>query len=122
MVRYIIKRLIMVIPIMIGVTFFVFMILSLTPGDPAVIALGSDATEEQLELFREQNGLNAPIIVQYLNYMKAAVTGGSRYFLHNEAVGQRNDQCTCADHAYTGLQFNDSHGNYIFAAWCKDGR
>jgi peptide/nickel transport system permease protein len=60
---------------MIRVRFFVFMILSLTPGDPAVIALGSDATEEQLELFREQNGLNAPIIIQYLNYMKAAVTG-----------------------------------------------
>ena len=75
MVRYAIKRLLMLIPILIGVTFFVFMILSLTPGDPSKIALGSDATEEQLELFREQNGLNAPVIVQYFNYMKKAVTG-----------------------------------------------
>jgi peptide/nickel transport system permease protein len=65
----------MLIPILVGVTFFVFMILSLTPGDPAKVALGSDATEEQLELFREQNGMNAPILIQYVNYMAKAVTG-----------------------------------------------
>jgi peptide/nickel transport system permease protein len=75
MIRYIIKRLIMMIPIMIGVTLFLFLLLSLTPGDPAKIALGSTATEEQLELFREQNGLNDPLIVQYVNYMLKAVTG-----------------------------------------------
>ena len=75
MVRYAIKRLVMVIPILIGVTFFVFMILSLTPGDPAKVALGADATKEQLELFRRQNGLDAPVIVQYFNYMIKAVTG-----------------------------------------------
>jgi peptide/nickel transport system permease protein len=65
----------MMIPIMIGVTLFLFLLLSLTPGDPAKIALGSTATEEQLELFREQNGLNDPLIVQYVNYMLKAVTG-----------------------------------------------
>ena len=75
MVRYAVKRLLMIIPILIGVTLFVFLILSLTPGDPAKVALGSDATEEQLDLFREQNGLNAPLLVQYFNYMKKAVTG-----------------------------------------------
>lgn len=75
MIRYIIKRLIMMIPIMIGVTLFLFLLLSLTPGDPAKIALGSTATEEQLELFREQNGLNDPLIMQYINYMLKAVTG-----------------------------------------------
>ena len=75
MIRYVVKRLIMVIPIMIGVTFFLFMLLTLTPGDPAQTALGSGAKEEQIELFREQNGLNDPTIVQYFNYMRKAVTG-----------------------------------------------
>lgn len=75
MIRYIIKRLILIIPIMIGVTLFLFLLLSLTPGDPAKIVLGSTATEEQLELFREQNGLNDPLIMQYVNYMAKAVTG-----------------------------------------------
>jgi len=45
------------------------------PGDPARIVLGTNATEEQLELFREQNGLNDPTLIQYFNYMKHAVTG-----------------------------------------------
>ncbi len=75
MLRYIIKRLILIIPIMIGVTLFLYLLLSLTPGDPAKIALGSTATEEQLELFREQNGLNDPLIIQYVKYMAKAVTG-----------------------------------------------
>ena len=75
MIRYIIKRLIMMIPIMIGVTLFLFLLLSLTPGDPARIALGSTATEEQLQLFREQNGIDKPLIVQYANYMMKVVTG-----------------------------------------------
>jgi len=75
MALYVIKRLIMIIPIMIGVTFFLFMLLTLTPGDPAQIALGSGATQEQLDQFREQNGLNEPTVFQYFNYMKKAVTG-----------------------------------------------
>lgn len=65
----------MVIPIMIGVTVFLFFLLSLTPGDPAEIALGPGADEAQLELFREQNGLNASLPVQYLQYMAKVVTG-----------------------------------------------
>ena len=75
MLRYILSRLVMIIPILIGVSFLLFMLLTLAPGDPAQIALGTDATEEQLELFREQNGLNAPPLIQYFNYMKKAVTG-----------------------------------------------
>jgi len=75
MVRYVIKRIVMIIPIMIGVTFFLFMLLTLTPGDSALIVLGTTATEEQIELFREQNGLNDPALVQYINYMAKVVRG-----------------------------------------------
>ena len=75
MFRYFLKRLVLIIPILIGVTLFLFLLLSLTPGDPAQIALGSGATQEQLELFRVQNGLDKPLVVQYLSYMAKAVTG-----------------------------------------------
>ena len=75
MVRYVAKRIVMIIPVMIGVTFFLFMLLTLTPGDAALIVLGTTATEEQIEMFRDQNGLNDPAIVQYFNYMRNVFRG-----------------------------------------------
>ena len=75
MIKYVLIRLIMVVPIMIGVSLFLFLLLSLTPGDPALVALGAEATEEQFEMFREQHGLNYPLLVQYVNYMLNAARG-----------------------------------------------
>jgi len=75
MVKYIIKRLLMVIPILIGVTAFLFILISLIPGDPAQIALGSGATKDEIEMYRVQNGLDKPLIVQYINYMAKVFTG-----------------------------------------------
>ena len=75
MVLYVIKRILLIIPIMIGVTFFLFMLLMLMPGDAALIVLGTQATEEQIQMFRDQNGLNDPAIVQYVNYMIKVVQG-----------------------------------------------
>ena len=75
MAKYIIKRILMLIPILIGVTLLVFLLLSFTPGDVARLTLGSTATEEQLEMFREQYGLNKPLMVQYLNYMAGVIHG-----------------------------------------------
>jgi len=84
MIRYVAKRLLMMIPVMIGVSLFLFLLLSLTPGDPAIVAMGAGATEEQLEMFREQTGLNDPLLVQYFNYMVSAIKGdlGTSYTSH----------------------------------------
>ncbi len=60
MIRYIIRRLISVIPTLLGVTFVVFMFQRLIPGDPAVAMLGEHATEENVERIREQFGLESP--------------------------------------------------------------
>lgn len=65
----------MLIPILIGVTLLVFILLSFTPGDTARLVLGSTATEEQLEMFREEHGLNDPLLVQYAEYMLGVVRG-----------------------------------------------
>lgn len=64
MTRYIGARLLIAIPTLIGVFIAVFFIVRLVPGDPAVIMLGNEATPEQIEMFREQNGLNEQPIVQ----------------------------------------------------------
>ena len=88
MLRYIAKRLIMIVPILVGVTLLIFFILALTPGDPANIALGPAASEKELELFRQQTGLDKPLFVQYVNYMAKAVTGDFGVSYHNrQTVG-----------------------------------
>ena len=66
--KFILKRLVMMIPVLIGVTLLVYMILHFAPGDPAKVILGEQATPEQIEELREQLGLNDPVLVQYANY------------------------------------------------------
>ncbi|MGH0054057.1 MAG: ABC transporter permease [Sphaerochaetaceae bacterium] len=67
--KYILRRLIMMIPVLLGVTFIVFFIMSLTPGDPAAIILGDQASAEALEMKRIELGLDKPLLVRYATYM-----------------------------------------------------
>jgi peptide/nickel transport system permease protein len=71
MARYIIKRILITIPIIILVTVFVFTLLYFTPGDPATIILGETATTEELQSMREYLGVNQPYIVQLGHYLKS---------------------------------------------------
>ena len=73
--KFILKRLVMMIPVLIGVTLLVYMILHFAPGDPAKVILGEQATPEQIEELREQLGLNDPVLVQYANYIINLVQG-----------------------------------------------
>ena len=75
MIKYILKRIVQVIPVLLGVSIIVFLMLSLSPGDPARLALGMNAKPEQIEAFNHENGLDQPVLVQYVNYMKGLVTG-----------------------------------------------
>lgn len=75
MVKYVIRRLLLMIPVIIGVTLLIFLLQAFTPGDPASLALGSDATEAELEQWREERGLNDPILVQYAKYMWGVLHG-----------------------------------------------
>ena len=69
MLRYIIRRLLIAIPVIVCVALLIFTLLYFTPGDPAVMALGSGATAEELEGFREYIGLNDPYIVRLGDFM-----------------------------------------------------
>lgn len=73
--KYILKRLLGLIPVLIGVTLLVFTIMYFTPGDPATLMLGEEAPEEEVERMREQMGLNEPFIVQYGDFLFGAVQG-----------------------------------------------
>jgi peptide/nickel transport system permease protein len=84
MLRYIGKRLLMMIPIILGISLIVLILIDLTPGDPARQVLGFSATEEQLDEFREVNGLSDPFPVRYFNFLYNAVQGdlGTSYVNH----------------------------------------
>ncbi len=69
MLKYIAKRLISMVPVLIGVTFLVFAIMHFTPGDPATLLLGEEAPPAEVERMRERMGLNDPFLVQYGNFL-----------------------------------------------------
>lgn len=73
--RYILKRLFMMIPVLLGVTIVVFAMLQITPGDPARSILGDEATQEELEEKREELGLNDPLVIQYFRYLNDMLHG-----------------------------------------------
>ncbi|MBR1418539.1 MAG: ABC transporter permease, partial [Synergistaceae bacterium] len=73
MIRYIIRRILFLIPVLIGVAFCVFTLLYFTPGDPARMVLGDLATPEAIQEFRDKEGLNDPFLVQFGNYLYKAV-------------------------------------------------
>ena len=75
MLKYILKRLLLLIPVVIGITFFIYVILSAAPGDPAQLILGMDATEADLAALRAELGLDKPVVVQYINYMFGVLRG-----------------------------------------------
>jgi peptide/nickel transport system permease protein len=75
MSRYILRRLSFFLPILIGVSLLVFAIMHLTPGDPAEILLGSEASKEQIAQVRKNLGLDRPVSIQYLLFLKNALKG-----------------------------------------------
>ncbi|MGC7871885.1 ABC transporter permease [Desulfosporosinus sp. SYSU MS00001] len=82
MLRYIIKRLLMLIPVLLGVSIIVFLIMRVFSPDPAPIVLGQHATQQAADAWRQVNGLNDPIYLQYFHYLKGALTGdlGTSYY------------------------------------------
>lgn len=73
--RYILKRILWMIPILLTVAILVFTLMYFVPGDTAQIVLGSSATPEQLEQYREIHGLNAPYIVRLGSYLGSILHG-----------------------------------------------
>ncbi|WP_188207773.1 ABC transporter permease [Alkalibacillus aidingensis] len=75
MTVYIIRRLIQLIPVLLGVTILVFLLMHLTPGNPAQLMAGENAPPETVERIEDRLGLNDPLPVQYFDYITGVVQG-----------------------------------------------
>jgi len=69
MYKYIFKRLLMIIPILLGVSLIIFFILQLTPGDPASLILGAGSDQAAIDQLNEELGYNRPVFVRYFSYV-----------------------------------------------------
>lgn len=88
MTAYIIRRLLLAIPVMLLVAIATFLILHMTPGDPIAIMLGPEASVEQVHELREEMGLNEPILVQLGRWLGDLARGdlGESFFLHKQVT------------------------------------
>lgn len=85
----------MLIPVMLGVSFIVFSLMYITPGDPARIMLGESAPKEDVQRLREEMGLDDPFLIQYGRYVKNAVVNrdiGRSYVTKRPVVGEIMDR------------------------------
>lgn len=89
MARVLIRRLALSVPILLGMSVLVFLIIRLVPGDPVLAVLGLNATPELIASLREELGLNDPIYVQYVNWLTDLLRGDFGLdYRSNEAIGQ----------------------------------
>ena len=75
MLRYIIRRVLLMIPTLLGITLIVSLFITISPGDPAVLILGTMASPEDLEAKRVELGLNEPFHIRYVNYLLGVLQG-----------------------------------------------
>ena len=94
MYKYILKRLLTLIPVILGVVLIIFLIMDLTPGDPARMVLGNMASEEALDAFREEQGLNDPLLVRYVRYVLDLCRGdlGNSYKTNRSVMTELMDR------------------------------
>jgi peptide/nickel transport system permease protein len=87
---YLLKRLLMLPPVLLGVTVIVFLVMALIPGDPAMAILGTYATPENLAQVRLELGLNHPLPIRYLFWLNAVLHGnlGWSYILHKPVLDE----------------------------------
>ncbi|AVK95821.1 ABC transporter permease [Lysinibacillus sphaericus] len=84
MTLFILKRIAQIIPVTLGVTLVVFLIMQMIPGDPALILAGEGASNETVEELRENLGLNKPLYVQYGEYISNLLHGDMGHSLKNK--------------------------------------
>ncbi len=91
---YIVKRLAMLVPVMLGVSIIAFSLIHLAPGDPARTMLGERATQEQLNEIREKYGLDKPLYIQYGIWLNGVLHGdlGRSITTHDEVAKEIGDR------------------------------
>src|SRR5688572_14894502 len=75
MLRFLVRRLALTIPVLLGVATLVFALIHLIPGDPAQAMLGETAAEADVQALRERLGLDRPLVEQYVDFLRSAARG-----------------------------------------------
>src|ERR671937_2918196 len=75
LISYIVRRMALIIPTLLGASFMIFVLTMLIPGDPALMRLGNFATAEQLRQLREEMGLTKPPYTRYVLYLGGLLRG-----------------------------------------------
>lgn len=88
MARYLIRRLLLIIPTLLIISFIVFLLMYLTPSNPGRTILGVGASQEQVDQLNEELGFNDPFFVRYFNFLKDAARGdfGESYFTRKPVI------------------------------------
>ena len=94
MARFLVRRLLLAIPTLIGVTVIVFVLIQITPGDPAELMLGPMATDESVSELRENLGLDKPIMEQYVFWVGRVVRGdlGRSFTFRRDVIDELFDK------------------------------
>lgn len=75
MYKYVLRRLVLLVPILFGVIFIVFSIMALTPGDPGRIILGNNATQQMVDNLNHTLGYDKPFLIRFFDYVKSIISG-----------------------------------------------
>src|SRR5512132_3478166 len=75
MSHFLLRRFLLVLPVLFGITFVTFALARILPGDPCFAILGEKVSVEQCQQFKEQHGLNDPILVQFVRYLGDVLHG-----------------------------------------------
>ena len=86
MAKYVVKRILVSIPVLLGVVLIIFLMLNVVPGDPVTLMMGEHIKPELIEMFRERMHLDDPVLVRFVAYVKDALHGdfGISYKLNRE--------------------------------------
>lgn len=94
MLLYLLRRVLIMVPLLLIVCFVVFLLLFLVPGDPAITLAGENASEAQIEQTRERLGLNDPFLQQFTNWMSDVLVGdlGTSLYSNRSVAGAIGDR------------------------------
>src|SRR5581483_4853863 len=126
MLRFLLRRLLAAIPVLLIVATLVFALLRLTPGDPAAVIAGDSATVEQIERIREGLGLNRPLVVQFAIWLARLAQGdlGESFFFKmpvSALIAQRLEPTLALAFATLALAVAVAVPLGVLAAWRRGG-
>ena len=102
MARYVLKRLLMMVVVVLGISFIVFVIMNLTPGNAAQMILGQSARPEQVAELEAELGLDQPFLIRYFRYILDALRGDFGQVLSDASARCQRDHDPISDYAASG--------------------